>query len=379
MNNIKKMKLIYILLGIVVITHILLSLNILNNLSVTSETSTDTDTPKGVQVVFKCPQQPCHLSIVFMGDSLTRFMYYSLAYYLRHNKWIDPTSYPNLVKPRDFLNGEEMKFHWAPWYKNSTLQLHPYETCDCHREPGNVNRGVGKETVCENRYYHDPHRNNTVVYLQAFDPSMGIRGHFENPNEALMAYRNVDDQNQDNTLKVNEIIDTIVPYSWSYDWPDAITNMIAMKLKPNIFVMNAGLWHKNGWELEDQSYLDRLDKAIQDANIPRKIWKTTTVADGGKINSAHDALDQRMCQKESWFECFNITRWTAKIPSEFYIDTVHFVEPVYRKMNELLLFDHLGLMINEDGGASGGSDNNDNKRMNSTNLLEWSALGIHYD
>jgi hypothetical protein len=299
-------------------------------------------------------------------------MYYSLAYFLRHNEWIDPNSYPNLVKPRDFLNGQEMNFHWAPWYKNSTLHLHPYETCDCHREPGAIYRGVGKEVICENRYYHDPQRNNTVVYLQAFDTSYKIRGHFENPNEALMAHQ-YDDQNLNNnhTLKVNEIIDTIVPYTWSYEWPDAITNMIAKKLKPNIFVMNAGLWYRQGWGLEDQSYLHQLDKAIQDANIPRKIWKSTTAALDEKRNSGDiDALDQRMCEKE-WFECFNITGFTAKLRRNFYVDTFHFTEPVYRKMNELLLFNHLGLTIDEDGASSV-------KTTNSTgSLLEWSALGIY--
>ena len=37
---------------------------------------------------FQCPLEPCHISMAFMGDSLSRFMYYSVAYYLRHGQWI---------------------------------------------------------------------------------------------------------------------------------------------------------------------------------------------------------------------------------------------------------------------------------------------------
>lgn len=37
-----------------------------------------------------CELEPCGVSIVFLGDSLTRFQYYSLVYFLRHGEWIDP-------------------------------------------------------------------------------------------------------------------------------------------------------------------------------------------------------------------------------------------------------------------------------------------------
>ena len=61
-----------------------------------------------------CPKEPCHVPVAFMGDSLTRFMYYSLVYYLRWGAWIDPASRPNLVRPKDFLTGREMKSFWHP-------------------------------------------------------------------------------------------------------------------------------------------------------------------------------------------------------------------------------------------------------------------------
>ena len=190
---------------------------------------------------------------------------------------------------------------------------------------------------------------------------MGIRGHFEDPNNTWMA----NEENRVNISKaVDDIITKTIPFTWHYDWPDAITEIVAKKLKPNVLVINAGKWRSPGWELDQESYLNRLEKAIIDAKIPRTIWKTTTANRGNKVDPVLYQFDNKMCQKEV-FECFNITEWTSRLPAKFYIDGGHFDEPVYRKMNELLLFDHLGLTLNGDADS------------NSTpSLLEWGALEL---
>ena len=325
---------------------------------------------------FVCIQEPCHLSIVFMGDSLTRFMYYSLAHYLRHNQWIEPDSYPHLVKPSDVLGGYELNFDWTPWYNASTLNLYPYETCDCHREPGTLRRQYNG-IVNENRYFYDPQRNNTVVYFQAFTPKISIRGHFEDPKQALKQMpcknhtihpynhlqgnvgdicTNITDKEKENILLEK------VPITWEYDWPDAITHMVT-KINPDVLVLNSGKWREPGWGFEQQSYLDKFAKAVKDANIPHTIWKTTTANKGGRIDPTLNEFDNKMCQQD-WLECFNLTAWTSKVPSAMYVDSGHFREPVYRKMNELLLFDHLNITLHDDNVTT------------IPGLLGWEAFGI---
>jgi hypothetical protein len=316
---------------------------------------------------FYCPQEPCHVSIVFMGDSLTRFMYISLAYFLRHNEWIDPDSYPNLVKPADFPGGYALKFDWMPWYNVSTAALAPYENCDCHREMGDIMRNPGKEWICENRYYYDRTRNNTVVYFQSFGNFIPIRGHWEDPQEATRAAqllqvvkklasasnRSVGDENENVT--VGPLLGRH-PYTWSYDWPTTIRHQVA-RIKPNVLVMNAGIWPH---DFDKPDFVESIVAAINETGIPQTIWKTTSSDKNGRFERYMET-DEAMCRHEFFQrDCLNITGWTSKLNEDHYIDHIHFREPVYRKMNEQLL-ENLGI-------SQGGS-----------RMLNWTDLGIADD
>ncbi|KAG7346460.1 hypothetical protein IV203_005528 [Nitzschia inconspicua] len=273
----------------------------------------------------QCPQFPCDLSIVFIGDSLSRFMYVSLVHFLRHNKWIEPTDNPNLVKPRDYIGGtEESTFNWKPYFIASTKALAPYEACDCWREPSDPNNNRKYETIVENRYFHDPIRNNTIVYLFAYGNKVPMRGHWNDSFQLL----------QNTSLHgpwTNET--TIPPFVWTYDhWADAVLNQV-VPIRPHTLVMNAGHWkHAIGRD----SYRERVAE-VSKQSVPQVIWRTTTADDDGSFDE-HLHTDRAICVE---LECLNVTGWTSKLDKAFYVDKVHFIEPVYRKMNELLLWNHI--------------------------------------
>lgn len=273
-----------------------------------------------------CPQFPCDLSIVFIGDSLSRFMYMSLVHYLRHNQWIEPTQKPNLVRPRDYFSGpRETRFNWLPYYRASTAALAPYEACDCWREPGDPNGGRTAETLIENRYYYDPHRNNTVVYLIANGNKIPMRGHWKNPQQVL--------QNTTTNPGPWTNASTIPPFQWNFShWADAILNQVA-PLKPHTLVMNAGHWRH---AMTQDSYLQRVVQVAKQS-VPQVIWRTTTADKKGGFEW-HLPADWALCTE---LDCLNVTGWTSKLDERFYVDKLHFVEPVYRKMNELLLWDYI--------------------------------------
>lgn len=296
--------------------------------------------------VLDCPQEPCHLSIVFMGDSLTRFMYYSLVYFLRHNMWIDPFSKPNLVKPADILGGYELHFDWMPWYNFSNRALDPYEKCDCYREKGSVTRGMGRKSLCENRYFHDPTRNNTIVYFQAMGNHIPVRGHFENPP---FFQQNRQPHNQSNFT----IFQKKEPFSWSYEWPDAILHQVS-KIRPSPkLILAAAAW------LHDFDKPDFVTKIIHAVNktvgMENVLWKTATANRRGQIRDK-GKTDRYMCEQLQG--CLNVSGWTSKLSKDYYIDEGHFREPVYRKMNEEL-FLYLNLTI--------------------ANSLAWAELGLSGD
>merc|ERR1719203_1461965 len=75
------------------------------------------------------------LSIVFVGDSLSRYQYLSLVNYLHSGatKWLDTGD------PKENPVVEHSFDGWADFHRLTNEQLQPYETCDCYRDEGNSN------------------------------------------------------------------------------------------------------------------------------------------------------------------------------------------------------------------------------------------------
>jgi hypothetical protein len=297
----------------------------------------DGSSSKTNSLSFSCPMEPCGLSMLFMGDSLTRFQYISLVYFLRHGRWIDaPATIPHLVRPSDYLVAGEHRSQWSPWYQATMDLLAPYENCDCYREPSNID--TRSQYTCENRYYHDPVRNNTVTYVQAFGKAYPIRGHWraEQAIPQLVEYHQTKNQ--------SALGDTVgpmlsrVPYRWEGTWIDVIRGHVA-DLAPAVLIMNAGKWRHS---FLDAPFRDGIVAALQNVSsvIPRVIWKTTTADQGGIYTSSFNETDAAMC---NLLECLNTT-WTMDVPPTLYVDKSHFLEPVYRLLNEQLL-QQLGFAI----------------------------------
>jgi hypothetical protein len=214
--------------------------------------------------------------------------------------------------------------------------LAPYENCDCYREPSNID--TRSQYTCENRYYHDPVRNNTVTYVQAFGKAYPIRGHWraEQAIPQLVEYHQTKNQ--------SALGDTVgpmlsrVPYRWEGTWIDVIRGHVA-DLAPAVLIMNAGKWRHS---FLDAPFRDGIVAALQNVSsvIPRVIWKTTTADQGGIYTSSFNETDAAMC---NLLECLNTT-WTMDVPPTLYVDKSHFLEPVYRLLNEQLL-QQLGFAI----------------------------------
>ena len=107
--------------------------------------------------------------IVFMGDSLSRYLYLSLAYFLAYNHWARrhcQVYHPNV--PRSILNEKDYK-EWALFYHDSNAVLnrrwpHAMEICDCFRDDRlewNGPPGQTQDTTCyENRHFRASYSNS---------------------------------------------------------------------------------------------------------------------------------------------------------------------------------------------------------------------------
>ena len=89
-----------------------------------------------------------NLRLVFLGDSVTRYQYLSLAYFVRHKRWFDPNvTVNNLVNAHSFHHPLHPDEDWNEFFLQSNRLLHPLEICDCLRSrDGN--------TVLERRYFY---------------------------------------------------------------------------------------------------------------------------------------------------------------------------------------------------------------------------------
>lgn len=248
---------------------------------------------------------PRNLNILLMGDSLSRYQYVDLVYFLSHNgTFPSPDDVPNMVVERTHKNG------WVQFYNFTNSALRPYEQCDCFRMNNLSN-------IIENRYFHDPERNNTVTYLQKFG------------SHPFKSSWNVSDVHKEHTLVQDESeLDFI--YNGA-DWVDAIRDYVCqISPKPSLFIFNSGLWPNNDLKSVDLQY--RIIEALQACEIA-SMFKTTTKSKF-QFDPTWAEYERQLCNLTDY--CMDV-RWTALVPQEYYWDKLHFREPVYSLLNVQLL------------------------------------------
>ena len=257
---------------------------------------------------------PENLHIALAGDSITRYQYISLVYFLKFGKWIDPDDVPNMVR-------EKHHDSWSNFYEFTKDKLHPFEQCDCFRPEGHK-----MAMMNENRYFKDPIRNNSVSYFQKFGHKFAFKSQW-----------NYSDVNNEHELVTKE--EDLSYVSETLSWPEFITNFVAnLDPKPNVFIFNQGIHPTTDFRTRSMRRL--IVNAIKDSGMI-SIYKTTTkyrdhnITNNG-INET-DAIreyEEDFCEKADY--CLDLS-WTWNVPATHYCDYAHFVDPVYSWFNVQLL------------------------------------------
>jgi hypothetical protein len=320
----------------------------------TSNSNLTFNSSSQVQPQQKSPARPHNINIVMMGDSLMRYQYLSLVYFLRWGQWFDPniTHVDNLMVESTWAghtisapfndkhnnNTNNITGSWNTFLYHSNRLLLPYEICDCYRERKAINVDAN---ILENRYYYDPIYNNTVIYIQAFGHHTKIHGRIRHPSDIIGNNRRTalwDDYQR-------RLVGTWAsPYEWEYtEWHDVIRYYLA-PLQPDFIVLNSGWWGSKFDIIDDKNSASFLLKEafaelMSNHSNTRGIWRTTTYPpwpnNKKRWGSNASAVDQYMCQAPS-MGCLNVS-WTRHVPRQFSKDGIHFLEPVYRVMNEAML------------------------------------------
>lgn len=243
-------------------------------------------------------------SVVFIGDSVTRYQYLSFVFNLAFGRF-----------PQDDDNwAEEKKWDgWTEFYNgtNSILNSLPFseEICDCYR-----NDDTGLEEIIENRLFrfHDL----SVYYFQFFRIGILMKGHTTFLSSADVC-------KPGNCSKEP---------MWELSLVDAL-HQIIKPLNPEVVVINAGLHGStNAW---DQSLIDSFLDVMDGFPVP--IWKTTTPRDGERVRPDTDfkILANILLQKRR-IHVFDAFQLSERDEYNETWDNVHFCSRTYKMLNEEL-------------------------------------------
>jgi hypothetical protein len=259
--------------------------------------------------------RPRNLRLAFIGDSISRYQYISLVYFLKTGQWITEEN----MKPQNPLYlhtyGVDAR---NTFFQESNKLLLPLEECDCH-------------DFNENRYFADPERGNYITYIIKFGKS-GTNGHWQ-PHE-VHANRNATSKNKTNILygSDNSNQEASVQIQWSYStWNATISQHIAKLLPtPDFVIFNAGLHNHDLDDVQVQHGI--LEATLQNNIIP--IYKTTTYPNHSMPVGSFDKAshDNALCGNAFRY-CIDLS-WTATLGGyKDYYDIYHMKPQHNQRMN----------------------------------------------
>ena len=254
-----------------------------------------------------------NLHLAFLGDSINRYMYTSLLYYLHNGEYLTNTPKPNLLEGGFSTRVEFQAFAQA--------MMNYTDVCDCFTPEGPFIPWGRMHRIWANAYYLQEETNNYVTYIAK-------AGYFESHGhwDPSQIYSNATYRNQVRGMEYPPS-----HFLWQGDWEQTIRNHISRLVpKPRYVVVNAGLWQH---DLLNNGTLPAIRRALDDHDMVG-IYRTTTK----KIQDVTTTLvphDVEGCRHLHY--CMDMS-WTGNItdPAE-YSDKAHFRANANRKFVEQLL------------------------------------------
>lgn len=259
-------------------------------------------------------------SLIFIGDSLTRYQYLNLVGFLHTGYW-------KFEKP---LSEWEKEFEtWEEFFHVTSSRLGENEICDCHREHRVYN--LDDYNIRENRVYRDNVHNFSIsLYLHFPDFPILINSDFKKPGlfGTLESYRSIS-----HTHVYKNILDFL--------------NNFIVHLHPSILVFNQGFWLKDlPLITEGDGLLAFINAMKSSCDLP--IWKTTTST--LSMNWNYEIyfpyfISNLTANGIEIFDAYAITE-KYRNHSHLYFDQVHFHPVAYKDLNMKFILQFYKNIIN---------------------------------
>ena len=328
--------------GLAFLVGLLLALLVLDRGQVEELAESEGEGLLGATIQSKLPPEdllqpvPTNVNIVIIGDSISRYGYLSLVYFLRWGRWFEPElETNNLVNEKSFKTPFHKEYYGEFYFQTGRL-IQPYELCDCYTGLSYEESPDFGHYIIENRYYHDPELNNSVTFIHAFGHQLSLHGRI--PAEDAHNMEKWDWHKEEKKLLQHKYSKPV----WSYQtWHEVLYEYVAkLDPKPEYAVVNAGQWSNKFGEADPETTKMFVD-AMNDQGFKMAMWKTTTFrVKGQPMNEEAHSTDRFMCNRMR--NCLDIS-WTRDLQDYLYWDDKHFYEPVYRVINEQML-DMMGLL-----------------------------------
>ena len=282
-------------------------------------------------------------SLYFVGDSITRYQYMSLIYYMSNGVW--PEDYGSLYNtPNPLIETE-----WADWntyFNASQTMFNGKEICHGYRIPNNTNSHHERRHYIDSFNQHDVGTNiasnNIHIRMVTSGTQIGMQRHLYD----ILDERNPSSNRSDSTYLYNaDILNPIACVNASI--PDTTCSRYSAVTPTTVLIVNFGLWN----------YVDATDKikmrkyifdTIKSYNnhrtiIPfRALYKTTTpVSYGGDdivadmYHTAKQLVHNEYSSQWELFDIYRIVNHTYVRRS--YFDTFHYLPFIHRELNIYLL------------------------------------------
>jgi len=261
--------------------------------------------------------------IVLIGDSLTRYQYLNLVYFLVHGVWSAEKSLPN-ENEHYFTGG------WNQFYQITNGRMGGREICDCYREDA--------KNIVENRYFNDGEVR--LSYRQAFGDTTPILMHDVELLNVSSCGKSPCTQSlclpgacSEEVLPVQNL-GTLLQVGSTQDLLDSYP--------ASLIFFNSGLWWQRG---ERNTYHDHRDHLVSEAlrfrstTETRLHWKMTT-ANRDPPMPPEFAFARSLVEAGAFdavFDAWSLTAPIAQRPGGLMWDRSHFEAAVYEGLNRALV------------------------------------------
>jgi len=256
--------------------------------------------------------------IQLIGDSVTRYQYLNLVYFLATGNWTSDPSQPNEC--------EAQYSSWNEFYSVTNERMQGHEICDCSRNPG--------ETIIENRYFQM--EELLVTYRQLFSPSYPILAH----NTTLLNISSCATHCQQAFCAPGQCGPATADNMSFAITPGSLSALINAHTARDVFI-NAGIWWNSYGRNTVEDFAEIWKNELARVKPSHRVhWKMTTATQLA-WGPEYGFVDSMVADGHlfSVFDTYALTfpLFEQGLLAEAMWDVFHFFPPIYVGLNQALL------------------------------------------